>query len=216
MTTNTHPHQGQPVLFAGTAVAQAAAAMIMLHGRGANAEDILGLTHELDITNIACYAPQAANYAWYPQRFVAPEAQNEPYLSSALQVVGDLVAQIEAAGIGAEKIMLLGFSQGACLALEYVARNPRRYGAAIALSGALIERGDQPREYTGSLAGTPCFLGCSDVDFHIPRERVERSAAILQTLGGEVDLRLYRGMGHTVNLDEIGAIKELISRTIRS
>jgi predicted esterase len=213
MTDSIHPHQGQPVYTAGTALAQARAAMIMIHGRGASAEDILSLTQEFDISDVACFAPQAANYAWYPQRFIAPVAQNEPYLSSALQLVGELVAQIEAAGIGAERIVLLGFSQGACLALEYAARNPRRYGAVVALSGALIEEGDKPRSYEGSLAGTPAFLGCSNVDFHIPLERVERSGAILKDLGADVDVRIYRGMGHTVNRDEIGAVEELIQRT---
>jgi predicted esterase len=185
----------------------------MLHGRGASAEDILSLAHEFDITDVACFAPQAANYAWYPQRFIAPVAQNEPYLSSALQLVGDLVAQIEAAGIGAERIILLGFSQGACLALEYAARHPRRYGAVVALSGALIEEGDRPRNYAGSLAGTPVFVGCSDVDFHIPLARVQRSGTILQELGAAVDMRIYPGMGHTVNHDEIGAVEGLIQRT---
>lgn len=214
MFSGNSPHQGQAVLAAGTRLEAARAALIMLHGRGASAEDILSLAAELAIDGVACLAPQAAGFSWYPQRFIAPVAQNEPYLASALALLDSLISQVEATGIPPERTILLGFSQGACLALEYAARHPRRYGGLAALSGALIENGDQPRHYAGSLGGTPAFLGCSDSDFHIPRERVERSAVLLRDLEAEVDLRIYRGMGHTVNQDELDVVDQLIARTI--
>lgn len=212
MSTTSSPHEGLLVLTAGVPLAQAAAALIMIHGRGASAEDILSLAAELNIQQIACLAPQAAQGAWYPQRFIAPVAQNEPYLSSALAMLSGLLAQVAAAGIPAARTVILGFSQGACLALEYAARNPQRYGGLVALSGALIENGDQPRDYTGSLEGTPALLGCSDVDAHIPKGRVERSAELLRGLEAEVDLRIYPGMGHTVNRDELAAVTALLTR----
>ena len=205
-------HQGMPVARYGADVAAASAAMIMIHGRGASAEDILYLAHELDAPDVAFLAPQAANATWYPNRFIAPVAANEPWLSSALQVVDDLVGSLVAAGIAHDKIFLLGFSQGGCLATEYAARNPRRYAGVIGLSSGLIENGDQPRAYTGTLDGTPVLLGCSDVDFHIPLARVERTAQIFADLGAAVDTRIYPGMDHTVNQDEIDAVQHLIER----
>ena len=206
-------HQGMPVARFGADVAAASAAMIMIHGRGASAEDILYLAHELDAPDVAFLAPQAANATWYPNRFIAPVAANEPWLSSALQVVDDLVGSLVAAGIAHDKIFLLGFSQGGCLATEYAARNPRRYAGVIGLSSGLIENGDQPRAYTGTLDGTPVLLGCSDVDFHIPLARVERTAQIFTDLGAAVDTRIYPGMDHTVNQDELDAVQHLIERT---
>lgn len=168
------------------------------------------LAHELHAPHIAFLAPQAANATWYPNRFIAPVASNEPWLSSALAVVDGLVASLVSAGISHEKIVLLGFSQGGCLATEYAARQPRRYAAVVGLSAGLIENGDQPRAYAGSLAGTPVLLGCSDVDFHIPLARVARTAQIFTALGAVVDKRIYPGMGHTVNQDEIEAIQRLL------
>lgn len=208
-------HQGQPVLAAGVPLEQAAAAMILVHGRGASADDILMLADEFEIQGFAYLAPQAANNTWYPYRFIAPIAQNEPWFSSAMQVVGDLLARVAAAGIPAQRTIVLGFSQGACLALEYVARNPQRYGGVAGLSGALIEHGDQPHDYDGSLAGTPIFLGSSDVDPHIPAGRIERSAALLRGLGADVTLRLYPGLGHTVNRDEIAAVQVMMRAIIQ-
>ena len=205
-------HQGMPVARYGADVAAASASMIMIHGRGASAEDILYLAHELDAPDVAFLAPQAANATWYPNRFIAPVAANEPWLSSALQVVDDLVGSLVAAGIAHDKIFLLGFSQGGCLATEYAARNPRRYAGVIGLSSGLIENGDQPRAYTGTLDGTPVLLGCSDVDFHIPLARVERTAQIFADLGAAVDTRIYPGMDHIVNQDEIDAVQHLIER----
>ncbi len=170
----------------------------------------LSLVPELHHDGFAYLAPQAAGSSWYPQSFLAPLAQNEPWLSSALARLGSLVAQVEAAGIPAERLILLGFSQGACLASEWMARHARRYGGLAALSGGLIGPEGTPRLYEGSLAGTPAFLGCSDVDFHIPATRVRETAQVLQGLGAQVTARLYPGMGHTINQDEIEAVQALM------
>jgi predicted esterase len=212
--SGSHPHQGGAVLAAGTPLEDASGAIIALHGRGATAEDILALAEEVAPPGVAILAPQAAGNTWYPYRFLEPFARNEPYLSSALQTVTDLIDQVQARGIPAEKIALLGFSQGACLALETAARNARRYAALIAFSGGLIGPPGMTFDYDGSLAGTPVFVGSSDVDPHIPRERVEESAAALRRLGGAVDARLYVGMGHTVNRDEIDTARALLAAAL--
>lgn len=196
-------------LHSGAPLETARAATIMLHGRGASAEDILGIAGELSLPDMAYLAPQANGGQWYPQRFTAPLAANEPWLSDALAAIAELLAHLAAAGIPAERTALLGFSQGACLALEYAARNPQRYLGVAGLSGALI--GERTRtDYPGSLAGTPVLLGCSDVDSHIPLVRVEESAAALRTLGAAVDTRIYPGMGHTINHDEIAAVRAML------
>lgn len=207
-------HRGQPVLTAGAPLAGAQAAMIMVHGRGASARDILLLSQEWRAESVAYLAPQAANGTWYPNRFIAPVATNEPWLSSALASIDDVLQTVASAGIAAGRTVLLGFSQGGCLALEFAARNPQRYAAVVGLSAGLIENGDKPRTYSGTLGGTPVFLGCSDVDFHIALERVERSAEIMAHLGGEVDKRIYRNMGHTVNRDEIDAVGQILARVL--
>lgn len=205
------PHAAAPVLAAGAPLAQAAAALVMIHGRGADAEDILGLAGELPAEGVAFLAPRAAGNTWYPRRFLEPIERNEPELSSALGLVGRLVAQAEDAGIGSDRIGLLGFSQGACLALEFAVRNPRRYGAVVGLSGGLIGPPGTRWNDRGSLSGTPVFLGCSDVDAHIPAERVRESGAHLEKLGAAVDLRLYPGMGHTIIRDEIESVRRLVA-----
>ena len=207
----TGPHQGQPVLTAGEPLDKATAAMLMLHGRGATAEDILALSDELQQPGFAYLAPQAAGYSWYPNSFLEPIASNEPGLSSGLAVIASLLAKVAGAGIPPERTILLGFSQGACLSLESAARNARRYGGLAGLSGALIGPDGTPRDYPGSLAGTPIFLGCSDTDFHIPKERVEFSAEVLRKLGGNVTVRLYPRMGHTVNHDEIRSVQDMMA-----
>jgi phospholipase/carboxylesterase len=195
---------------AGEPVSRARAAMLMLHGRGAEAEDILSLGNELNVPGFAYFAPQAAGNTWYPNRFLVPLSQNEPWLSSALKIVDDVLSEILNAGIPAERIILLGFSQGACLTLEFAARNARRYGGIVGLSGALIGPDDIPRDYKGSLARTPVFLGCSDVDFHVPKECVAETADVLKRLGGEVTLRLYPNMDHTVNQAEIDFVRGMM------
>jgi predicted esterase len=195
---------------AGEPIGIARAAMLMVHGRGASAVDILSLSDQFDQSGFAYLAPQAAENTWYPNRFLVPLAENEPWLSSALAFVGDVVAEIVKAGIPPERVMLLGFSQGACLMLEYAARNAIRYGGIVGLSGALIGPDDTPRDYQGSLAGTPVFLGCSDVDFHVPKERVDQTAEILKKLGGEVTERLYPNLDHSVNQDEIDIVRGMM------
>lgn len=207
-------HRGQPVLTAGAPLIEAQVAMIMAHGRGASARDILLLAQEWRADGVAYLAPQAADNTWYPNRFIAPVATNEPQLSSALASLDDVLQKVAAAGIAADRTVLLGFSQGGCLALEFAARNPQRYGAVVGLSAGLIENGDKPRAYSGTLAGTPVFLGCSDVDFHIALERVERTAEALSHLGAEVDKRIYRNMGHTVIHDEIEAVQHILDRLL--
>ena len=198
------------MLTAGLPVGEAGAAAILVHGRGATAESILDLVPLVDPGGFTFLAPQAAGGTWYPYRFMEPVERNEPWLSSAFGVLRGLAAELEDQGIPAERTVLLGFSQGACLALEFAARNARRYGGLVGLSGGLIGPDGTPRDYPGSLGGTPVFLGCSDVDFHIPKHRVEETAEVLRTLGGEVDVRFYPGMGHTVNGDETQAVERLM------
>ncbi len=205
------PHQGQPVLTAGVPVQDARAAMIMVHGRGASAENILELVADLAAPGFAYLAPQAAANSWYPNSFLAPIDSNEPWLSSALEVIASLFAQLNEVRIPAERTILLGFSQGACLSLEYAARHARRYGGLVALSGGLIGPDSTPRDYPGSFAGMPVFLGCSDHDPHIPKERVQLTAEVLQRMGGDVTMRLYPRMGHTINLDEVRFVREMMA-----
>lgn len=212
MTDQTRdPHAGQPVLTAGAPPAQARAAVLLVHGRGASAEDILTLAGEFNQPGVAYWAPQAAHNTWYPNRFMEPLASNEPWLSAALGRVGAVLGQIAAEGIPPERTVLLGFSQGACLATEYAARHARRYGGVVGYSGGLIGPDGTPRDYAGSLAETPVFLGCSDVDPHIPAARVTHSAEVLERLGGAVTLRLYKNMAHTVNQDEVRWVSGLLA-----
>ena len=205
-------HQGKPVLTSGQDLEKASTAMILVHGRGASAADILMLASELARPDMAYLAPQAANYTWYPYSFLSPIPQNEPGISSGMHVLAGLVAEIEAAGIPAEKIVIGGFSQGACLATEFVARHAMRYGGVFAFSGGLIGPPGTPRDYAGSLAGTPVFIGCSDVDFHIPLARVHETTNVLGDMGGNVEARIYPGMGHTINQDEIDAVQKIVAR----
>jgi phospholipase/carboxylesterase len=208
------PHQGQPVLVAGEPIDRAQAAMVMIHGRGATAESILELALELKQPGFIYLAPQAAGNTWYPNSFLAPIASNEPGLSSGLAVISNVLTQLAEAAIPLERTMILGFSQGACLSLEFVARNAKRYGGVVGLSGGLIGPDDTPRDYAGSLAGTPIFLGCSYIDPHIPKERVGSSAEVLRNLGGDVTMRLYPRMGHTVNRDEIRFIRGMLAALV--
>ena len=205
-------HQGQPLLSAGEPLPKANAAMVLAHGRGATARDILSMAAEFKQPGFAYLAPQATGNSWWPRRFIDPIASNEPELTSAMQVIGELLKHLTGAGIPAERTMLLGFSQGACLVLEYAARNARRYGGVAGLSGGLVGPDGTPRDYAGSLDGTPVFLGCSDVDFHIPKARVLHTAEVLQKLGAEVSTRLYPNMDHTVNADEVEFVRGMMER----
>jgi predicted esterase len=205
------PHQGQPIISAGAPLAEARGAVLLVHGRGASARDILTLVPELDQPDLAYLAPQAAGSTWYPYPFMSPLERNEPFLSSALARLGEALAQIAAEGIPAERTALIGFSQGACLATEFVARNARRYGGVAGLSGGLIGPDGTPRDYAGSLDGTLVVLGCSDVDPHIPVERVTHTGEVLRRLGANVNLRLYPGMGHNINEDEIANVRAMLA-----
>lgn len=212
---NEDPHANEPLRSAGAPLESAQAAAILVHGRGAGAASILRLAEAVEVAGVAWLAPEAAGGTWYPQRFIAPTAENEPWLSSALGRIATLVGEVEAAGLPAERIMLAGFSQGACLATEYAARNARRWGAVASLSGGLIGPPGAKFEYPGSLDGSPVLVGCSDVDPHIPVERVHETASALRALGGDVDERIYPGMGHTVNDDEVAWLRETFERLTR-
>ena len=209
------PHRGQPVLSRGPAPAAARLTMIMAHGRGASAEDMLGLAAEFGTTDVAFLAPQAAGRTWYPNTFLSPIQDNEPWLTSALGVIAGLVDGLNGRQVPDERIALIGFSQGACLSLEFAARHPRRYAAIVGLSGGLIGPPGTPRDYPGALDGAPVFLGCSDIDPHIPLARVQESAAVFRRMGASVDERIYPRMGHTVNADEIDAVTGLLLSSVR-
>ena len=198
------------MLHYGAPIASARRAAIFIHGRGASAEDILGIASELGTDDVAYLAPRAAGNTWYPYSFLSPISQNEPALSSALGVIAELTARLATDGHPPERVVILGFSQGACLGLEFAARNAHRYAAVVALSGGLIGPPDTPRNYAGSMADTPVFLGCSDVDPHIPLERVHESAEVFRRMGARVDERIYKRMGHTINADELAAVRDLV------
>lgn len=206
------PHRGQAVHTAGAPLDEAAGAVIMIHGRGATAPSILELASFLEVLGVAYLAPQAADSTWYPYPFTQPREVNEPGLSSAHAVVTTMIERLAETGIEPEDIVLLGFSQGACLATDVAALNPQPYGGVIGLSGGLIGDELDPSSYTGSLDETPVFLGCSDVDPHIPVERVHETAEILGDLDADVTAAIYPGMGHTINPDEIEHARRIIQR----
>jgi predicted esterase len=210
----TMPHENSPIYAAGAKLEEASAAMILIHGRGASAEDILSLSTHLDYPGVAYLAPQAEDYTWYPNRFIFPVEQNEPYLSAALAKVDGLVKQVEARGIPTEKIFIGGFSQGACLASEYVIRNPKKYGGLLAFSGGYIGQMGLMREPVGDLGGMPAFLGCSDTDPHIPLQRVQETTSLLKAMGAEVTERIYPNMDHTINDDELELARKLIEQRL--
>jgi predicted esterase len=204
------PHAGQPIRRSGIDPASARLAVILVHGRGGSPDDVLALADELRLSDVAYVAPSAAGGTWYPYSFLAPIDTNEPGLSSGLGVLARSIDTLAQQGIPPERVALLGFSQGACLSLEFAVRHARRYAAVIALSGGVIGPPGTQRAYPGTFAGTPVFLGCSDVDAHIPLERVHESADIFRRLGASVDERIYPGMGHIVNADEIEAVRMLL------
>ena len=184
---------------------------ILAHGRGATAESIMSVAEALALPGVSYVAPQAADRTWYPHSFLTPIEQNEPFLTSALGALGALVSDLNSQGVPSERIALVGFSQGGCLSLEFAARNARRYAAVAGLSAGVVGPPGTPRDYAGSLAGTPVFLGCSDADAHIPLARVHESAEVFRRLGAAVDERIYPGMGHTINQDEIEALRALLT-----
>jgi phospholipase/carboxylesterase len=202
-------HQKQ-LITAGKDLQEAKKALIMLHGRGASAEDIIGLAPNLQVKDYALIAPQATNYTWYPYSFLAPPTQNEPWLSSALAVLKEVVQDLNQAGISDQNIYFAGFSQGACLTLEFVTRNARRWGGAAAFTGGLIGDRIYTENYKGDFAGMPVFIGTSDPDPHVPVERVRESAVILKSMKAAVTEKIYPNMGHTINRDEIEKANSLI------
>lgn len=209
------PHQGLAILQRGQPMEKAKAAMLLLHGRGASAESMLSLADEIPHPDFVYLAPQAAGNSWYPYSFLAPLEHNEPWLSSALAAVGVAMDMLSNHGLPGEKVILLGFSQGACLALEYAARNARRYGGVVGLSGGLIGPSGTPRNYVGTLDSTPIFLGCSNLDPHIPEERVRESEWIFVNLGAAVTTRFYPNMGHAVNQDEIELVQQMMAELVQ-
>lgn len=211
MPESSDPHAGQPLLRRGPDPSAARVAVILVHGRGSSAEDILTLAEAIGLEDVAWVAPQATGHSWYPYSFLTPMAKNEPGLTSALRTIERTMGGLVRAGLPPCRIALAGFSQGACLALEFAARRPRRYAAIAGLSGGLIGPPGTPRAYAGSLERTPVFLGCSDVDPHIPLDRVRESAEVFRRMGAAVDERIYPGMGHTLNADEIDAVRRLLT-----
>ncbi len=211
MPDTNDPHDGQPVLRYGPEPSAARLAAVLVHGRGDSAEGILGLARELALDDVAWVAPQASGHTWYPYSFLSPIERNEPGITSALGALARAVADLARQGVPQERVALMGFSQGACLSLEFAARHPARYAAVVGLSGGLIGPPGTPRDYPGTLAGTPVFLGCSDIDAHIPVGRVRESAETFRRMGARVDERIYPGMGHTVNADEIEAVRALLA-----
>ena len=204
------PHRGTEEVWFGPSLEEAQSAVVLIHGRGDSSRGILALAPEFQAPRTTFLAPQAAGFSWYPYSFLSEVESNEPWLSSALDRVEAAVAAV-ASVIPEERIVLMGFSQGACLVLEFATRHTRRYGGLVAFSGGLIGPDGTPRDYAGSLKGTPVFLGCSDIDPHIPVGRVHESAHVLEGLGGEVEERIYPGMGHTINGDEITWVSSMLN-----
>ena len=210
----TDPHRDQPVRTLGAPLAQAAAAIVLLHGRGASAEDILGLAAEMYDERVAYLAPQAADHRWYPYSFMAPIAENEPWLSSALAKVAAVVQLAVDAGVSLERVFICGFSQGACLSTEFIARHPARYGGMVALTGGLIGPPDADLHHAGNLAGMPALFSSGDPDPHVPWSRVLASAKEFTAMGAEVETQRYPGRPHTVLPQEIKAARELIFKSL--
>lgn len=194
----------------GASLAEASKAMIMVHGRGATAESIMSLSEYLEVDGFALLAPQANSNTWYPYSFMAPKENNEPGLSTGLEMIKELVEDIKAEGIKAEDIYFLGFSQGACLMSEFVARNAERFGGVFVLSGGLIGQNLETSNYSGDFDGTPIFLGCSDVDPHIPLSRVEESVEVFKDMGAKMNVQLYPNGPHTIYEDEIKEVNGIL------
>ena len=204
------PHAGEPLASAGAPLGESPGVVIMVHGRNAGPSNILDLVPRLGRPDLSYLAPAAAGRTWYPLSFMAEKEKNEPGLSSGLWVLGKLVEDVVARGIGRERIILLGFSQGACLTAEFVVEHAARYGGVILYSGGVIGPPGTTWEYPGSFDGTPIFLGCSDADAHVPKTRVDESAAVFMRMGATVTERIYPGMGHLVNEDEIAFTRKVM------
>lgn len=204
------PHQNQQVATNGPKPEAAEMAIILTHGRGASAESMLMFAKEFNRDDIHYRAIQASGHTWYPRSFLAPKEMNQPGISSGLQAIYDQILELNEAGIPTKKVVLLGFSQGACLTTEFAARHPQRFGGIVGFSGGLIGEEIEPNNYSGSLEQTPVFLGCSDRDPHIPKERVDITEQVLQQLEGDVTKKIYKGMGHTVNKDEIEEVNKIL------
>jgi phospholipase/carboxylesterase len=212
MTTAFDPHNSQPVLRGGAPLEGARGVVVLLHGRGASAEDILMLGEALQRPELALVAPQAAGHTWYPNSFLAPRESNEPYLSSALAKVAAVVEDIEAAGVPRERIVIAGFSQGACLTTEFAASNPARYAGLIAFTGGLIGPLGMDLHHDGQLLGTPALLLSGDPDPHVPWQRVEETARELNRMGAVVQAVRYPGRPHTVSMPEIELARTLLQQ----
>jgi phospholipase/carboxylesterase len=233
------PHRDQPVLLGGAPTTEAAGALVLLHGRGGSAQDMLALARDLHSSSpsprppsphggegdrgrgpeeatgtgrLAWFVPEAAGRQWYPFSLLEKVERNRPHLNSALSLVKRVMERIEAAQIPAERVVLLGFSQGASVALEFAARNARRYGGLVALSGALLGPEGTPRDYAGTLAGTPVFLGSGDSDPHLPKRRVDETATVFERLGATVTRQVYQGLGHAISPEEIERARELVEK----
>ena len=204
------PHAGQPVIESGPPLGQAPAVVIMVHGRNAAPANILDLVPRLARPDVTYLAPAAAGRTWYPFSFMADMASNEPGLSSGLATLASLVARVEAAGIPRSRVVLLGFSQGACLTAEFAVRHASRFGGVVVFSGGVIGPPGTAWEYGGGFDGTPAFFGCSDRDSHVPEARVRESAALFTRMGATVTTRIYPGMGHVVNDDEIACAQSVL------
>jgi predicted esterase len=208
------PHAGQPVVSAGAPLGRGAGVVLLLHGRNASPRNILDLLPRLDRADLTYLAPAAADGTWYPKSFMAPRAENEPSLGSALRAVATLVEETRRQGVPPSRLIIGGFSQGACLASEFVCRHSGRCAGLVAFSGGLIGAPGTIWTDVERADGLDVFLGCSDVDAHVPRTRVEETAAAFTRLGATVDLRIYPGMGHLVADDEIAAAQALIARVL--
>ena len=194
----------------GTPAASAKGALVMIHGRGGTASNIMSLSRELNVPDFAIYAPEATNNSWYPYSFMAPDVQNQPALNSSLEVITKLVEQIKGDGIPAEKIYFLGFSQGACLTLEYITRNAQKFGGAVAFTGGLIGEHLNASHYNGDFKGTPVLITTGNPDPHVPLSRVEKSVEILKQHGAGVTIKVYPGKPHTITMDEIELANQFI------
>jgi phospholipase/carboxylesterase len=217
-TANIDPHAKLPVHHTGAPLAEAKGAVVLLHGRGGSAEDILSLSHSQALyrPELAYIAPQAAGHTWYPNSFLAPREANEPYLTSAISKISSIVNDIEAAGIPRDRIVIAGFSQGACLSTEFVASHPARYGGLIAFTGGLIGPPDADLHHAGSLEGTPALFLSGDPDQHVPWTRVQASATELERMGAQVTARRYPGRPHTISAEELDHARRLIEQAFAS